>query len=428
MDPEKTAATSPDRSPSPSGPPTGRPSSPKDSRRPTGAASSGLSRPRSSSSALTVPLSPLREATFVAVACSTQLLLQAGFGNVLIPSHLIGSALGVSSPGVLSWFLASYSLTVGTFILVAGRLGDTHGHKRLLVAGWVWFALWTTIAGLAAIPHSPIFFIVARALQGIGPAAALPASLALLGRTYVPGRKKEMIFAAFGSTAPIGAVLGNLVGSAFAQFGWWPWAQWVHAIVCAILGVLAAIAAPPDPPASSRRNVGFDAWGAALGVSGLILFNIAWNQAPLVGWQTPYVIVLLLLGLIALTAFFLYEWRAEHPLFPPGILDARAVSIIVCIALGWASFSVWIYYVVQLLVVLRGEGPITAATKTIPVVVSGATAAFVTGHLLSRVHLSWMMVASMIAFLVGNLLVATAPTGQIYWANIFVTFIVTPWG
>lgn len=76
----------------------------------------------------------------------------------------------------------------------------------MMLIGWVWFALWSMLAGVA-VYSGQIFFDVARALQGIGPAILLPNAIALLGREYKPGLKKDMSFSLFGAAAPIGAYL-----------------------------------------------------------------------------------------------------------------------------------------------------------------------------------------------------------------------------
>ena len=169
------------------------------------------------------PFSLVHEIAFVAIICSAQLLTQAGFAQAIVPLHIIGESFGALNPGQLSWFTAAYSLTVGTFILIAGRLGDIFGHKLLFVSGFVWYALWSLVAGLTVYSHSYIFLDVCRALQGIGPALLLPNALAILGRTYLPGRRKNMAFSLFGATAPNGFLVGAVFSALLSQRVWWPW-------------------------------------------------------------------------------------------------------------------------------------------------------------------------------------------------------------
>lgn len=169
------------------------------------------------------PFSLVHEIAFVAIICSAQLLTQAGFAQAIVPLQIIGESFGALSPGQLSWFTAAYSLTVGTFILIAGRLGDNFGHKILFITGFVWYALWSLVAGLSVYSRSYIFLDVCRALQGIGPALLLPNALAILGRTYPPGRRKNMVFSLFGATAPNGFLVGAVFSALLSQRVWWPW-------------------------------------------------------------------------------------------------------------------------------------------------------------------------------------------------------------
>ena len=76
-------------------------------------------------------LSLCQEALLVAVLSLSQFCTQVGVGGPLAISHIIGNDLHVSHPGQLSWLMAAYSLTVGTFILPSGRLGDVFGHKLI---------------------------------------------------------------------------------------------------------------------------------------------------------------------------------------------------------------------------------------------------------------------------------------------------------
>lgn len=373
--------------------------------------------------------SPLHEVAFVTVLCCTQLITQSALGAVLVPLQLISLSFDGDSVGQRSWFLAAYSLTVGTFVLVAGQLGDIYGCKKMLVGGWVWFGLWSMVAGLTVYTSSPIFFDTCRALQGIGPAFILPNGLAVLSRAYPPGRKKEMIFALFAAMAPVGFVVGAVFGSLFAQLVWWPWAFYSTAITCVIIAIAAHLVIPAEEKVPQREaKEAMDLVGAVLGVTGLVLINFAWNQAPLVGWDTPYTYTILILGIISLIVFSFHERRTTNPLLPMDIWNKSSVCVITCLGLGWSSFGIWIFYTYQLIEVLRGVPPLAAAAQFVPEMLSGIGAAIATGYLLSRVRTPWMMFIASTAFFVGCLLSATAPVQQTYWANVFVSMLVMAWG
>jgi len=381
------------------------------------------------------PQSLPREIAFVAVLCSAQLMTQAGLGQAVAPLHIIGSSFGVTDPGQLSWFPAAYSLTVGTFILIAGRLGDLYGHKKFFIAGFLWFGLWSLLAGFSVyVRSSSIFFDVCRAMQGIGPAFLLPNAIAILGRTYKQGRRQEMVFSLFGATAPGGFVVGAIFSSLFAQLAWWPWSFWVLGIMCFFFAIAGYFAIPHTPAPEVNRGDGVsawtrvDGWGALTGVTALVLINFAWNQGPVVGWSTPYTYILLIIGILFLSLFAFAESRATFPLIPRDALSTDTAFVIGCIAAGWASFGIWVFYLWQFLEVLRGLTPLLTTALFVPVTISGLAAALTTGFTLHRVPASLVMLLSMLAFLTGTILVATAPVGQIYWAQVFVSVVVMPWG
>jgi len=170
---------------------------------PTSTPHGGLGLARTKSIAET--LSPVHEFLFVGLLCSAQFVTQAGLVNTLNILHIIGSDLGINNPGILSWLIAGYSLTVGTFILLSGRCGDVFGYKNMVIIGFTWFAIWNVVAGFSAFTPGnggQVLMICARVLGGIGPAILLPNALGLLGATYNQGRKKEMIFSLFGACAP----------------------------------------------------------------------------------------------------------------------------------------------------------------------------------------------------------------------------------
>lgn len=290
--------------------------------------------------------SPLRETLFISAVVSAQLLTQACLAQSIAPLHVIGASFGTTDPGKLSWLPAAFSLTVGTFILPAGRWGDLFGHKKLFVIGYIWFAGWSLVAGCSVYSHSLPFFAFCRAMQGIGSAIVLPNGIAVLARTYPPGLRKEMVLSIFGATAPGGYILGAVFSGVFAQLVWWPWAYWVLGMVLGLVAVAAVLVIPPMPVFGGRPKVEeLDLIGTGLGVAGLVLFNFAWNEGPVAGWGTVYVYILLIVGILFMVAFVLWErLGASHPLLPTAAFTRDTNLVFGCVAAGWASFGIWIYY------------------------------------------------------------------------------------
>ncbi|KZF21109.1 MFS general substrate transporter [Xylona heveae TC161] len=375
-------------------------------------------------------LSLLHEIAFVAIICSAQLMTQAGLGQIIATQYIVGKDFGITNPGLLSWFSASYSLTVGTFILIAGRLGDMYGHRLMFCSGFIWFALWSLIAGLS-VYSGHVLFNFCRAMQGIGPAFILPNGLALLGRFYPPGPRKGMVFGMFGATAPNGFIVGAVFGSLFSQLAWWPWTYYSFAIACVGLSIGGYLIIPTMESSAAdnvHRRAGFDWAGSITGVTGLVLVNFAWNQGPAYGWDKPYVYILLIIGLIILGLFVFIELRAAQPLVPLHSLSGETGYVLACVAAGWSSFGIWIYYMFRFMLVTRHLTPLNAAAQMTPAGISGLLASMTTGFLIHKVPVARLMVVAMIAFCVGLILISTAPVHQTYWAQWFVAILVTPWG
>ncbi|KAH7122644.1 major facilitator superfamily-domain-containing protein [Dendryphion nanum] len=380
-------------------------------------------------------MSPMREFLFVGILCSAQFTTQAGLANTLTILHVLGPELNITNEGVLSWLIAGYSLTVGSFILLSGRMGDMFGYKRMLVIGFVWFGIWNIIAGCAGYSDA-VLFIFARVLQGIGPAILLPNALGLLGATYENGKKKDMVFCLFGACAPGGAVIGGLFASLWS-FVWWPWTYWTFGIALLLIAIAAVLILPfvslkPEVQSLSLKQkiVDLDLLGAAVGITAMILFNFAWNQAPGFGWERPYIYVLLIIGVLLFPVFFWIELKiSPMPLIPFDTLSMDVGFVLGCVSCGWAAFEgIWIYYFFQFLQIQRGDSPLLSTAHVCAVAVSGFVAAITTGKVISRIGPQWVMLISMAAFLTGSILTATAPVDQSYWAQTFVTVLIIPWG
>lgn len=375
--------------------------------------------------------STIHEIIFIAIICSAQILTQASFSQTLAASQYINDSFNISNPGLTSWNTAAYSLTVGTFILISGRFGDLYGHKKLFIIGWGWFALWSLLAGFSVCVNQT-FFACCRAFQGLGPSVILPNGVAILGRTYPPGSRKNLAMSLFAAAAPNGSVIGAVFTSILSQFAWWPWSFWALAIGCLFCGLASIFVIPPMPragPADVKLKE-LDPLGAITGVGGLVLINFAWNQGPTAGWQVPYVYTLLIVGFVLVAAFFWIETRvSKYPLIPIKYLPPVSLFVFGCIAAGWSSFGIWIYYLWQLFVGLRGQTALLSAAQCIPAGISGGIAAVATGFMLSKgVRPGVIMLLSLIFFTVGNIVLATVQVHQTYWANAFVTIILAPWG
>jgi hypothetical protein len=182
---------------------------------------------------------------------------------------------------------------------------------------------------------------------------------------------------------------------------------------------------PTGALAASRE---LDYLGCVTGVSGLILINFALNQAPLVGWAVPYIPSLLVLGCLITLGFFYVEFNvAKNPLFPRG-LQPQAILALACISAGWASHGIWIFYFYQFEERIRNKSPLLTTAGLIPVAPVGIAFAMSTNFLIKKFSVSMVMLIAMVCFFIGTLLLTLAPENQTYWAQTFLSVVITPGG
>lgn len=222
-------------------------------------------------------------------------------------------------PGTQTWPVSVFTLVTGALLFAFGRIADMYGGRTVFLFGMLWYTLWIFIAGFCS---NHVALIVARAMQGIGPAAFLPSGVMLLGSMYRPGPRKNMVFSIYGSFAPIGFFVGTLAGGALAEFLDWRWYFWIGTIILFLISVASFFAIPKefkDRPVSKegKAEMKMDWLGVATILPGLLLFVFAITQgahAPQ-GFATPYVYVTLILGVLILgCAVYVEGWVAEQPL------------------------------------------------------------------------------------------------------------------
>lgn len=320
----------------------------------------------------------------------------------------------------MSWFQASYSLSGGVFVLVTGRLGDHLGHKYVFLFGWIWMAIWSLVCGFA---HDVILFDIARGMMGVGNAALAPNSIALLARAFPPlSAKKNIAFAFLGFCAPAGYIFGGLVGAGFAEKVTWRWAFWFWAIGCLVLSLASFVIVPhrigsPIPGLHLRQ---FDYIGSFLGVSALILFSFAWNQASVVGWQEPYIYTLLVVSILLLVGFVFSQSRVPAPVLPNSLWRRPGFApVVTAMAFGWMSFGIFLYYTTIYILTVHKTRPLAAVAQMVPLVIGGLFATMAVGLFIAKTPAQYIFGVSMLSFLIGNLLMSFVSYSNVYWAFIF---------
>lgn len=220
--------------------------------------------------------------------------------------------LGASSSGI-QWAQNVYLLALAALLVSLGRIGDVAGRRRVFVAGVVVFALGSALCAAAG---SIALLVAARAVQGVGAAAMLALSLAIVTQAFPPANRARAI-GIWAAVSSIALAIGPLVGGAMVELASW---RWLFALNLPLAAVAVAISVLAIPESRDEEARGLDWAGSLALTAGLTLLVLALVQGRPWGWTSPQTLGTLGAGLVLLVAFAVIERRAREPLVDPGLL------------------------------------------------------------------------------------------------------------
>jgi len=321
-------------------------------------------------------------------AAQLMVVLDATIVNIALPH--IQRDLGFSDSN-LTWVVTAYGIAFGGLLLLGGRMGDVLGRRKIFVVGVLVFALASLFGGIAQTDWQ---ILAARALQGLGAAAASPTALALITTNFPAGPRRNRAFAVYAAMSGAGAAIGLILGGALTEVSW----RWTMLINVPI-GVLVAVLAPRFLNESEPRPGRFDVPGAVTATLGLVALVYGFNHKaqtdPTTGlpypWTDFWTLTPLLVGVILLVTFFVIESRSRHALLPLRIVKdrTRAVSFIAMLLVGAAIFAMFLFLSLYIQNVL-GYSPIRAGLAFLPFSFMIVASAQVASALASRVDPRWI--------------------------------------
>jgi EmrB/QacA subfamily drug resistance transporter len=246
------------------------------------------------------------------------IVLDATIVNVALPS--IQGSLGFSQSN-LAWVVNAYLIAFGGLLLLAGRIGDLIGRRRIFMLGLTVFVGASLLCGLA---ESQGVLIVARFVQGVGGAMTSAVILGMIVTMFPEPREQARAIGVYSFVASAGGSIGLLAGGAITQAINWHWIFFVNLPIGIATAVLAARLLTSD------RGIGFgkgaDIIGAVLIVTSLMLGVYTIVEATNYGWGSAHTLGLGAGAAALLAAFVAREARTANPLVPLRIFRARNTS------------------------------------------------------------------------------------------------------
>lgn len=306
-------------------------------------------------------------------------LLMAALDQTIVATALPTIVSDLGNAGHQSWVVTSYLLTSTIATILAGKLGDLFGRKRVFQTAVLFFVAGSVLCGLST---SMGMLVGARALQGIGGGAITVTAAALIGEV-IPlrdrGRYQGMLGAVFGVTTVIGPLLGGYV----TDYLTWRWAFWINLPISVVVLIVAGVAIPA---LVGRAKPTIDYAGivlVGLGATGLTLAT-SWGGNRY-AWGSPAIIGLFAGAVVALALFVWVESRVAAPILPTRLFadPVFAVCCVLAFVVGFAMLGA-LTFLPTFMQYVDGVSATTSGLRTLPMVVGMLVTSTGSGALVGR--------------------------------------------
>jgi len=340
------------------------------------------------------------------------IVLDATIVNVALPS--IKEELGFSQSS-LAWVVNAYLIAFGGLLLLAGRLGDLIGQRRVFLIG---LAVFTGASLLCAAAQSQGVLIGARFVQGAGGAIASAVILGMIVTMFPEPREQAKAIGVYSFVASAGASIGLLAGGALTEAINWHWIFVINLPIGIAIAV-ASLRLVQDGDGIGLDQ-GADMLGAALITGGLMLGVYTILEAGGHGFGSPHTLGLGSVSIALLAAFTIRQGRVANPLMPLRLFQSRNVAganaVMALLVVGFFSmFFLGALYMQEIL----GYDALGVGLAFLPsCVVMGTLSLGYAERLIMGIGPRAALVAGLAAAAAGLLLFARAPVDGSYWIDV----------
>ena len=348
------------------------------------------------------------------VLCVMQLMIILDGTVVTVALPTIQGDLGFSQAG-LAWVMNSYLIAFAGLLLLAGRIGDLIGSKRIFVAG---LALFTAASLLCGVAGSAEVLIAGRFLQGVGGALASAVILGMIVNLYPAPGEQARAMGVYSFTAASGASIGLILGGVITQTIGWHWAFLINVPIGAIALAFAVRLLSHQPGLGLAK--GADVLGAVLVTAGLSLgvYTIVQTAEP--NATLTRTLLQAAASIVLLAAFVVRQARIKNPLLALRIFRRRQLSVanVVVVLLFAAGFGFQFTTALYVQRVL-GYDSLTTGLAFLPAPIMNALMSLsIAPRLTVRFGARKMLIAGLVVFLLALLWISQAPVDGSYVVNV----------
>src|SRR4051812_6312462 len=297
--------------------------------------------------------------------------------NVALPS--IQRDLGASISG-LEWTVNAYTLAFAVLLVTGGRLGDVFGRRRMFLFGVVTFAASSAFIGFSP---SEAWLVTGRAVQGMGAAFMMPATLSIVSNAFPPHERGKAIGTWAGISA-LALAIGPVVGGFLVENVSWQSIFFLNLPVAALAVVVTLLAADESRDETVERTV--DVAGVATLTVGLAALVLALVEGNSWGWSSPPILALFAVAAAGLVGFVVIEMRTRVPMVDftffrsRSFLGANLVAFVTTFAMLAMFFFLALY-----MQNIKGYSPLQAGVRFLPSTLIIIVAGPIAGRLADRI-------------------------------------------
>jgi len=346
--------------------------------------------------------------------------------NVALPA--IKAELDIST-AELEWTVAAYALTFASLLLTGGKLGDLLGRRLIFVIGLAVFTLSSLACGLSA---SAPQLISARAVQGVGAALMMPATLSIISATF-PARERGTAIGIWAGVSAIALAIGPLLGGIITEHISWNWIFYVN-VPIGVVAVIAALLVVPESRDTSHEQR-LDLPGLLTSGIALLALVYALIEANQYGWTSARILTLFAIAIVGIVAFVLLELHQRLPMLDLSLFRSGtfAGANLVAILVTLAMFGIFVFFPIYMQT-FRGWSPIQAGAALLPWTLMVVIFAPIAGKLSDRVGSRWLMAGGMTVVAICCLLLSTVTLHSTFWhmlpafllGGLGMSFVMTP--
>jgi len=325
----------------------------------------------------------------------------------------------------LAWVIDAYLITFAGALLLAGRLGDLIGRKKVFLVGVALFTLASAACGAA---DTQALLIGARFAQGLGAALSSSVILAIIVADFPIPAERAKAMSSYIIVAVGGGSLGLLVGGYVTQALSWHWIFFINIPIG--IATLALGTVLIDENAGLGIRAGLDVGGAVLSTGGLMLAVYAIVSSSQYGWSSSHTLAVGGAAIAVLAGFVLLESRLTHPMMPldvmrsPGLLTSSLVRGLMVVGM-FSTFFIGVLYFQHVL----GYDPIVTGLAFLPQTLMVAVmSAGLTARIMGRLGSKTTALLGLAVVAVGLTLFVTSGPNTAYFPQIFAAVLLIGFG